>query len=127
MKRRALSEIIIGGLYFLVIDWTTYVLYVLLVPNILLTAIAFFYLVESPYYLLEKKGDLAGAIQTMRKIAAINNKNEDEIISEVEKVFVEVIEEEESKKKANGGNSVSRFDIFKDFRYLKILLLVAVL
>jgi hypothetical protein len=59
----------------LVIDWSTYVLYVLLVPNVLLAIFGFFYLVESPYYLLEKKGDLAGALESLRKIAVINNKN----------------------------------------------------
>jgi PAS domain S-box-containing protein len=70
---------------------------VLLLPNVLLTIFGFFYLVESPYYLLEKKADLAAAIKSIKKIAAVNGKNQDETISEVEKAFVEVIEAEKLK------------------------------
>jgi len=43
--------------------------------------------VESPYYLLEKKGDLEGAVQSMKKIAIINGKNDEEVIVEVRKAF----------------------------------------
>ena len=127
IEHRALAEIIIGGLYFLVIDWSFYVLFVLLLPNVLLTIFGFFYLVESPYYLLEKKADLAAAIKSMKKIAAVNGKNQDETISEVEKAFVEVIEAEKLKKSQINGETPSRFAIFKDFKYLKVLLIVAVL
>ena len=63
----------------------------------------------------------------MKKIAAVNGKNQDETISEVEKAFVEVIEAEKLKKSQSNGETPSRFAIFKDFKYLKVLLIVAVL
>jgi hypothetical protein len=39
-----------------------------------------FYLVESPYFLIEKKKDLEAAMEAMRKIAVVNGKGEEAMV-----------------------------------------------
>jgi hypothetical protein len=130
---RALSQIFISGFYFWFNYWSDYLIYILLLPNILTFVAIIFFLVESPYFLLEKKKDIKGALASMKKIASVNGVNE-AVLVEVEAEFKLAIEEcEESERKevanrlhgANEGNS--RFAIFKDRKHLKVLLAVAVL
>jgi hypothetical protein len=39
-----------------------------------LILLVYFYLVESPYFLIDNRRDIDGAIQAMRKIATVNGK-----------------------------------------------------
>ena len=48
---------------------------VMLIPNIGLLMFSTFYLVESPFYLIEKKHDMEAALSSLRQIALINNQN----------------------------------------------------
>ena len=64
----------ISGFYFFFNWWSNYLIFIQLVPNIVLILLVSFYLVESPYFLIEKKRDIDGAIQAMRKIATVNGR-----------------------------------------------------
>ena len=51
-------EMLIAALYFWLPQWQYYVFAFVTAPNILLLIFGFFFLVESPYYLIEKRQDL---------------------------------------------------------------------
>lgn len=67
---------LISGFYFWFNYWRNYLLFIELVPNIILLVLAFFYFVESPYFLIEKHKDIEAAMTSMRKIAAVNGVGE---------------------------------------------------
>lgn len=125
LRLRALSQVVIAGLFFWFNHWQYYLTIILIAPNLTLLLYGLYFMVESPYFLLEKKGDLPGAMAAMRKIATINN-TDLTVLEQVEKDFQAVLDHtEEEKHKNRHLPEASRFQIFKDFKYLKILLLVA--
>lgn len=79
MRFRAVAQILISGLFFWYNEWYNYVVIILLIPNIGIMLYSLFFLVESPYFLLEKKGDLAQAMESMKTIAMYNGKGDVEI------------------------------------------------
>jgi hypothetical protein len=64
--------VMISGFYFWFNHWSNYLIFIELIPNIILLVVVFFYLVESPYFLLERQKDVDGAIGTLRRIAVVN-------------------------------------------------------
>lgn len=65
----------IGGLYFVYNQWYNYLILFILIPLVGLLLFGMFFLVESPYYLIEKQKDMKRAMSTMKQIALINNTN----------------------------------------------------
>ena len=115
----------IGGLYFWYNQWYNYLILFILIPLVGLLLFGMFFLVESPYYLIEKKKDMKGALSAMKQIAISNNTNLGSMI-EVESNFQLALKGIEDRLEGDASEEASRFAIFKDFKYLKILLLVAV-
>jgi hypothetical protein len=124
----------IAGFYFWFNHWSNYLIFIELVPNIALLVVVFFYLVESPYFLIEKQRDIEAAMRSMRKIATVNGVGEEAmgtVRAELELAIKELEQRdrEEAAKHANTAHKKvdPRIEILKDWKHLKILLAVAVL
>jgi hypothetical protein len=76
----AMTQVFISGFYFWFNYWRNYILFIQLIPNLVLIVIAFLYFVESPYFLIEKQKDVDAAMNSMRKIAAVNGVGEEALV-----------------------------------------------
>lgn len=125
----ALTEVFIAGFYFWYNYWANYVIYIQLIPSIVAFVAVYFFLVESPYFLLEKKRDIKGALASMNKIAAVNGVSKENIrlIEEEFKLALIEYEERERVAVAHNAGGDSRFAIFKERKYLKLIFVVAIL
>ena len=61
----------------------------------------------------------------MEQVALINNTNMGKM-AEVESNFLLALKEVEEKERQSTSHQASKFAIFKDFKYLRILLLISV-
>lgn len=75
----ALTQVFLAGFYFWYNYWANYVIYVQLIPSIIAFVAVYFFLVESPYFLLEKKRDIKAALASMVKIAMVNGVSKENI------------------------------------------------
>jgi hypothetical protein len=94
---------VIAALFFWYNDWYNYVVIILLIPNVGLLLYSLFFLVESPYYLIEKKTDIEAAMKAMRVIAMYNRVSE-ETMGEVKVLFEEALEEVKDSKRKSGAD-----------------------
>jgi MFS family permease len=87
----AIGEMLIGVLYFWYNQWSNYLIIFLLIPQVGLLLFGLFFLVESPYYHLNKKKDIRAALTSMQKVATLN-RAEPRVMEEVEANFHLVVQ-----------------------------------
>lgn len=108
-----MTQVMIAGFYFWFNHWSNYLIFIELIPNVILIVVVFFYLVESPYFLIERQRDLEGAMRSMRKIGVINGVGEEAMVAvraELELALKELEQKDAEEAAKHAGSAVKKAD-----------------